>query len=209
MMRRFGMGTPQVIVAVAVLAIGGGAWALVGRSDSADAKPKLPEELSVESLKKQITEGEGRIGETMRKTFQRDDLTDEQRRLAGRNMRRVWTDMMDERIDAYNNAPEDQKEAVLDKQIDEFIERMERMREDRARRQKEREASGEEPETDEQRRERFRSYRGSQTREQRKSRSEARSPDESARRMAYMMTARKRMQERGIEMPGGSHGRGH
>lgn len=207
MMRRFGMSTPQTIVAVAVLVIGGSVWALVGRSESANAKPKLPEELSVDALKKQMTEGQGRIGETMRNVFGRDDLTDEQRRQARRNMRRVWTDITDERIEAYNTAPEDQKQAVLDEQIDDFVERMERMREERARRQEEREKSGEEPATDEQRRERFRRYAGNQTRTQRKSRSESRSPDDSARRMAYRQTVRKRMQERGIETPRGRGGR--
>ncbi len=204
-MRRRALGTIQITVGVA--AVAGAAWVLVARSDSpTPQKPSLPEELSVASLKKQIEEGSGKIGETMRSTFQREDLTDEQRRQAGRNMRRVMMDMMDKNISEYHDAPEDGKQAVLDRQIDDFTERMKEMQERRAQRERERAADGEEPESEEQRRERFRSRMGSQTREQRKARSESSDPDKMAQRMGYMQAMRKRMQERGIEMPGRGHG---
>jgi hypothetical protein len=66
----------------------------------------------------------GAIWERMRD----QNLTDEERERLHENMRTLMMEGMEERIDEYENAPEDQKEAVLDKQIDEWVARREEWR---------------------------------------------------------------------------------
>jgi hypothetical protein len=148
--------------------------------------------------------------------FDREDLTDEQRQQAFRNMRQVWEVELDRNVDTwYAAATAEEKTAVLDEQIDRFRKRMEdwrKQREEWEKRRKERErrraeegrnANANESDDSPRRRwgERFR------TREGRKEMSEGRDPDKSARRMAYFAAVMARMKERGIEMPMGP-GRG-
>jgi hypothetical protein len=150
----------------------------------------------------------------MRDTFEREDLSDEQRQQARRNMREVFRSMMGERVGEYLDAPPDDKVAVLDRHIDEWTKRMDDWRKQRERRRAEREQQGQDGDSaeEQQRREHWR--RGMGSTEQRKARSESRSPDETARRMVYFSAMRQRMQERGIESPmgrgrgGGGQGRG-
>lgn len=209
-MNTLGFGTPQMIGAAAagVVIITGAVWGFASWSNGDEEKSIVPKELSAAVLAEQAKTDPRKLGETMRETFRRDDLTDEQRDEVRRNMRQAWTGVMDERVDDYFAAAPEDREAILDKQIDEMQERMTGWAERRKEREREREArdnqDGEQDKADQERRRR---WRGPQTRAQRKSRSESRDPDKSARRSAYFSAIRKRAQARGVEM-GGPGGRG-
>lgn len=217
------LGKPKIIVVqvAVVLAIAGGVWGYSAWSGDASSEANaVPPELTVEALKTQMDDP-GKMMQTMRQTMRRDDLTDEQRAEVRRNMREVWQSTMDERVDEYfAAATEKDKNVVLDRQIDEFQERMkewETRRQEREReREREREARGRDGDADgqqttesrDERRRQWRRFAGSQTREQRKARSESRDPDRTARWMVYFTAMRKRASERGVEMRWGPHTRG-
>ncbi len=172
-----------------------------GCSDSGK-KPgvELPEELTVEKLREVAKEQPHLARASVREAMRSEELTEEQKRAVMRNARRVMMERIGERIDEYENAPEDQKEAVLDRHIDEFAKMREQWAKDREARRKEREANGE---TEEQQRESMRwRFTGGQTRGQRKARSESRNPEASVRRISYFQKMRSRAEARGIEMPG-------
>ena len=208
-MKTLGFGTPKAIAAAVggVAIVTGAVWG-VARWPAVNHQPDptiVPKELSAEALTEQAKTDPAKLGETMRETFRRDDLSDEQRDQIRSNMRQAWTGMIDDRVDQYfATAPED-RDAFLDKQIDEWQSRMKEWEERRRQRERERQAGdqqnggGDEQAQAERNR---RGWRGPQTREQRKVRSESRDPDESARRAAYFSAIRKRAQVRGIEMPG-------
>ncbi len=195
-----------------VVVFGGAVWAVVGRTaDDSDNPLHLPDELTTAALKKKAAEDPAAVGRTIMNTFDRDDLSDEQRRAVRRSVREVFMSQIDKRVDEYFAASEDEKLAVLDRQIDEWQVQSAKMREMWAERRRQREArrkeSGEDSSQDGRRR------WGPQNRGERKARSESRDPDKSARRMAYFQAARSRASERGIQMPGrrggpGGSGRG-
>ena len=182
-----------VVIAVGSLAVVGGAWALFGGSTEAESPTGLPVELSVASLQKKVKDP-SQLRDTMRESFRRDDLTDEQRRELRGNMREVWTSALNERVDEYYDVPESKREAMLDRHIDEMAERM---AEWEARR-REREAERKDGASEDRGRPRF----ASATRQERKQRSESRNPDQSARAMVYFNNLRARAADRGITMPG-------
>ncbi len=203
-MNRFGWSLPQVagIAVIGTIVLGGGVWALVGGSAD-DGGPDLPQELTKEFIAAQAKENPGKLATTLMDTMDREDLTPEQRRAARQNMREVWQKEMDKNVNEYFDAEnEEQKNAILDRQLDEFMVRMQDMRKAFEERRAQREQNGERNEADEEarRRESGRRWMG-QTAEERKERSESRNPDDSARRMAYMSAMMKRGQQRGIEMP--------
>lgn len=190
-----------VVTTVAVLALGGTGWALM--RSGAPAGPAIPSELSVDALKAQAKEDPGKMMGTIRETMRRDDLTDEQRRQIGENMRKVWEDTMQERVDEYYAAAGDEeRKQILDRQIDEFEERRKEWQARRAEEEKKGGKDGAQGGP-------FAGGPGSQTREERKERAESRNPDQMARQMAYFSAMRQRMGERGIKAPSfGPGGRG-
>jgi hypothetical protein len=216
-MNRKAMATTQVAAGVvgAMVLVSGAAWGLFSSEESKG--PKVPENLTVESIKQKIVEDSGAAMRTVRETMENEELTDEERRAARRNIGRAWMELMDERITEYENAgTEEEKNAVLDRQIDEFIENMKKMRESREERRKQRETerkeNGQEDMTDaeraERRQERMKQRMGA-TKGERKARSESRSAESMARRANYFKSMRQRAEQRGIEMPryGGRGGR--
>lgn len=215
-MKTLGFGSPKTIGAAAagVAIVTGAVWGLASWSTGGQEKSIVPNELSATVLAEQAKTDPRKLGETMRETFRRDDLTDEQRAEVRRNMRQAWTGVIDERVDEYFAAAPEDRDVLLDTQIDEWQERMKGWAERRKEREREREArdrqNGELGEQEKADQERRRRWRGSQTRAQRKSRSESRDPDKSARRSAYFSAVQKRAKARGIEMsgPGGRGPRG-
>ena len=190
-----------------LIVVGGLTWAWQA-SSSKDTQAGLPEELSLAALKAKSTQPD-QLRETMRQLQDRQDLTDEQRLQVRQNMGEVFRSMMDERVSEYFAATAEDKNAVLDRHIDQFQEQMQRWREQREQRKQE----GQEGQEHNQEawRERMRQWQGGDNPQQRKERSESRSPDETARRMAYFGAIRQRMTERGIEPqwgggPGGRWG---
>jgi hypothetical protein len=191
---------PLIIGSFALLLVVVGiGWALSGGTED-EPKSTLPEELSVESLKAKAEEDPGKLREAFE---QRDseDLTEEQRRELRQNLREVRRSMMDTRVDEYFAAAEEDRQAILDRHIDEFRERMKEWEQRRRERQERREQ-------DRERRRGPPDWARSQTREERKTQSESRDPDDMARHMAYMTAMRQRMSERGIEDPRGRGGPG-
>jgi len=179
-----------VAAAAAVLAV-----TVLNRSDETG----LPEEFSVEALQTASDDPAG-MRQRMRQALGRDDLTDQQRAQLRRNMREVRQTQMNRRLDEYFLATGAQREAVLDRHLDEMLSRM------RQRQQQPDRPPGERfgRRADDSRGAARRGPDGRRnppTREQRKQRSESRNPDMMARRMAYMTAMRQRAQERGIEMP--------
>jgi len=208
-MRELGLGKPLVLWSIVggVVVLGGAVWVFVGGATKDSANPlHLPENLTTAALKKKAAEDPVAVGRTIMSTFDRDDLTAEQRRAVRRSAREVFMSQIDKRVDEYFAASEDEKLAVLDRQIDEWQARSAKMQEMWAERRRQREARRKENGDDspQDRRGRF----GGQNREERKARSENRDPDKGARRMAYFQAARSRASERGIQMPGGRGGPG-
>ena len=141
-------------------------------------------------------------GDIMKK-MRSDELTDEERDELRHNVRQVWRDRMDEAMTEYFTAPEDEKVAILDRQIDKWMamrKRMEEMRE-------------EDPPTEEEEqrwRERMRS-RTFPDYAERKERYESGQSEDRSRMMTYMMAAQQRAEARGLDMGSsrwGGRGRG-
>lgn len=182
----------------AVAAVGATLFSLQGEVKS---ESDLPDEFSVESLKARVgNQQQGRAA--FRDLLGRDDLTDEQRRKAMRNMRELRRDRMVDRVNEYFDAAEEDKNVVLDDHIAEFQRRMAEWAERR----------NDEDRPSEEEREAMRNLFRSRNQAERKNDSESRNPDESARSMAYRDAMRSRMQQRGIQMPtrrgGGGRGGG-
>ena len=136
--------------------------------------------------------------------WQGEDLTEEERELLGNNMRTIWMEHMNERAEEYFAASDEEKVAILDRQIDEFTEFGNRMREYRESQQDEEEEEDEEER--ERRREEMRRRWRSPSKEERKERMVETNPDQQA-KMIYMFTKmRERAQERGIDMGWGRGG---
>lgn len=187
-----------IIVGGLTVVLGGSVWG-VSRKNAGPRQPELPKELTVASLKAGAA-NPGQAMDTMRAAMEREDLTDEQRRQARQNMREVFESAINDRVNEYYTASEEEKVAVLDKHIDE----MAAWRAEWEKRQAEREKD--------QNREGGRGMGpggpGSSTREERKEQSESRNPDQMAQRMAYFMALQGRATQRGISMPWGGGGRG-
>ena len=194
-------GKTLLTLALVLLPIGGAvAWY---RHDPDASKPSLlPKELSVESLKAASEKPETMMA-TMRDSFRREDLTDEQRRELRRNMREVWRARTKERVDEYFNASQDEADAVLDRHIDEFASSMKAMRAAREERQKVPQKDGAPAD-----RQNGRQRMGSRSQQDRKQSSESRNPDETARAMLYFNNLQVRASQRGIQLPGRGGGRG-
>ncbi|MCH7592647.1 MAG: hypothetical protein IH989_07710 [Planctomycetes bacterium] len=194
-------GKTVLTLALVLLPIGGAvAWY---RHDPDASKPSLlPKELSVDSLRAAGDKPETMMA-TLRDSFRRDDLTDEQRRELRRNMREVWRSRTTERVNEYFNAPSDEADAVLDRHIDELVSSMQAMRTAREERQKVTKQDGSQAD-----RRNGRGRMGSRSRQDRKQSSESRNPDETARAMLYFNNLRARATDRGIQIPGRGGGRG-
>ena len=187
-------GKTVLTLALVLLPIGGAvAWY---RHDPDASKPSLlPKELSVESLRAAGDQPETMMA-TLRDSFRRDDLTDEQRRELRRNLREVWRSRMTEHVNEYFGAAPDEADAVLDRHIDELVSSVQAMRAARQERQKVRKQDESQTE-----RQNWRQRMGSRSQQDRKQSSESRNPDEAARAMLYFNNLRARAADRGIEFP--------
>jgi hypothetical protein len=136
------------------------------------------------------------------------DLTDAQRDLMRRNMMEIMEGEMDRRINEYWAAPESDRQAVLDKHIDEMVERapkwMEAMRKMReAEREKEKDANSNGDGSNGNGGERRRGGwgRGGFSKEQQRQRVEGRTAESQMKRMSYMAAAWARANDRGVRLP--------
>ncbi len=138
--------------------------------------------------------------DTIFERMRSDDLTDDQRQKLRENMGRLMQEDMERKVDEYTSAPESEKEAIMDKHIDEFMEFRDKMREYR-------EKHKDDPEMEKEREER-RKNRQRPTTQQRKERMESRNPETMAKMMRYWPKMMARAKERGVEMGWGRGGRG-
>jgi hypothetical protein len=187
-----------LLIGGATCALGAGTWVMVARSGSAaNAGTPVPAEFSKEALKAKMAEGPGGF-EVMRDAMEREDLTEEQRRQIGENARSVFRERMEAAVNEYFSAQtEEEKNAALDRQIDQFQNRpqpTEEQRKEREKRREERRAEG--------------GARPEPTQQERKERSESRNPDQMARQMAFFAAVRDRATQRGITLPQGQGGPG-
>lgn len=141
-----------------------------------------------------------------------EKLTEEERRKLGESMRATWEAEMKKRLDEYFDADPAERDAILDKHIDEMEEFRKYMDERRAKEEEEAKAEGKTDEEIEKEREKerdkWRDRMRSKSREERKADSETRDPNQMAKQMAYWSAMRKQMEKRGIKMPFGPGGRG-
>jgi hypothetical protein len=188
------IGSIVAVVLATGLAFGG--YHLLSRNAGTDP---LVDAYSPDKLKS-LAGQPGALREHMRSLRDRDNLTDEQRRQIRENMRETFRSMMDERANEYFNAPDDKKDEVLDRHLDEFEQRRREWEAERARDRNgpERPPADGPPRDGARRRGPFNS-----TPAERKARSESRSPDQRAKHMAYHRALRKRAEERGINLPFG------
>jgi len=185
-----------LIASAGILVAGAAVWGLSGRPE-VRSEIDMPKGLSAEEIKQQAVTDPGRLRETVREAARNENLTDAQRRQLAGNMREAWRSGMNERVTEYVNAPDDEKDAVLDKHLDEMQARWKEWEKRREEEDKKGEESG---------REDFRRLFGERSQQDRKADSESRNPDEMARGMAYFNALRSRAAERGIPMPRGPRG---
>ncbi|MBN1488448.1 MAG: hypothetical protein JXA69_00905 [Phycisphaerae bacterium] len=218
-----------LLSAAGILVLGGGAWGVVALTSG--PKSTLPEDLSVNALKAKAAEDPGKVFERVHDAMRREDLTEEQQHELRENAREVMDAQIEQRLDEYFVASQDQRKMILDRQLDEMQSRMKEWQQRRTERERDGAPQGERPRPSgaapaaepgspgttpqarpgpDDRSGRFGDRRGPPTQEQRKMRSESRDPDQRARRMAYFTALRKRAEERGIQMPffGGGPGGG-
>jgi len=221
--------TMGIAAAGVLLVLGGTVWAVVAWVGG-DGRPDVPKELTVASLQAQANDP-AKIAQTMRETLERKDLTEEQRREVGHNVRQVFEAEVEKSMDEYFTAPPEQKTVVIDRQLDRLQQAMKVMEPLRAQGWGRGGPGGASPDGrpgpradgqngpppggpggppgqgNEARRQDGQNHgpggwRGRMsTPEGRKQMSESRDPDRMARRMAYFGAILSRAKERGIEMP--------
>ncbi|MHC5109954.1 MAG: hypothetical protein ACYTHJ_08760 [Planctomycetota bacterium] len=194
--------TFMILCVVSGLGLGGGAWALFGRPAEAQPGADVPQQFSVENIKKSMDEPEQMV-----KTFnsmRNDELTEEQRQAARKNMGLAFREMLNESVDEYFNADVADRNDVLDAHLDEWIAKRENWK--NAWEKQKKEDGNEESESE--RREDWRKKMASRSTQERKEWSESQNPDQMARVMTYFTAMRMRASARGIDMGWGRGGGG-
>lgn len=190
----------NIIIATGVFVVMGG---LVVATMVAQSAPDADteEKFSIAKLRAENA-GPGQMRQAFREMMRNDELTDEQRRKAAREMRGARRSEMMERVQEYFDAAEEDKNVVLDDHIAAFQRRMAEWEKRRAEEDRERPTEEE--------RQAMRNLFRNRSQAERKADSESRNPDQTAQTMAYFTALRGRMSERGISMPrrGGPGGRG-
>ena len=201
------------IVGVVLAGLAGGAWGVVHFSgrEPIETGPAIPDEYSVEKMRAALKEQPGPQWDKVREFWERQDLSDEQREKIWENWRQVQDEQEDAKMNEYFSATPEEREKILDREIDEREARRKEMEAQWAKDEAVRESRREEDEkTREKRREEWAKRMGGQTQAERKTRSESRDPDKRAQRNAFRDAMHSRMAARGIEPPRGGRwgGRG-
>lgn len=188
------------LIGVILAALGGGAWGVAHYSNSApaDTGPAIPDEYSVAKIKAAMKDDPKTRGDKMREFMERKDLTDEQREKIGDNLRQAFEEEMDNRVNEYFAAKPEDRDAILDKQIDEMEQRRKDFEARREQEEKDAKKADDEKERDK-RREEWRKREASKSQTQRKSDFESRDPDKRAQRASYFRAVQARMAARGIQ----------
>lgn len=215
-----------ILSAVAVLLVGGGAWGLTAYARH--KRSAVPKEFTAVALKNE--QDPGKMFEKVHQAMERTDLTDQQKHAIRENAHDAMESRMEARMNEYFQASGAQKQAVLDRHLNEMVVRMKEMEKRRAEWQAKNgtfqlaggpgggppwmrggqggPAAG--PGSNGQAAggaggDRRGGNSGDSQRDRRKQWTESRDPDQHARRMAYFTAMQQRAKQRGIEMP--FHGR--
>lgn len=204
-----------IIGGVALVGLAGGGWAVASHF-----KSEPQEQVAIAIPKDATMEERVAVMDKFREQMRDEKLTEEQRRKLGESMRATWENEMQKRVDEYFTADPAERDAILDKHIDEMEEFRKYMDDRREKEEQEAkdkaaaegksedEAKEDEEKDREKEREKWRDRMKSRSREERKADSETRNPNQMAQRMAYFSAMRKQMEKRGIKMPFGPGGRG-
>ncbi|HOW18629.1 MAG TPA: hypothetical protein PLC79_06295, partial [Phycisphaerae bacterium] len=168
--------------------------------------------------------------ETVHEAMSRPGLTEEQRHELWQSARTAMEAQLDKRIDEYFAASDSQKQVILDRQIDEMQSRMKEWQQRRAQWEQQGRPGAARPDGGPRGGGSAASGGGSgggpgaapaaggppggprdgrhgpPSREERMRHTQARNPDQAARRLAYFTALRKRAEQRGIQMPFGPPG---
>jgi hypothetical protein len=213
-----------LLVPAAILVLGASVWGVAALAKG--KKTTLPKEFSVAALKA-VSADPGKVFARVHEAMNRTDLTDQQRHELHENVHQVMEAQMNERLDEYFKAPASDRQAILDRQLDEMQAHMREMQQ--------RYGQSGRPNRGDDRRQNgpgdagpaatgtggpnvaggpngagggpgqgwHDRHHGPSTRQERKLHSESHDPDQRAQMMAYRTALRKRAQERGIQMPFG------
>ncbi len=214
--------TIVVLVAASLLVLGGAAFGVVSLVKA--RRSAVPAEFTIAALKADAKDPH-KMFEKVHEAMSRPELSDQQREAIHDNARAVMEAQMDVRMNAYFAAPQAQRKAIIDRDLDEMQARMKEWQQRRPRDESGR-APGDRPQGSARRdaqapgspppgggpqADRRGGPRGdhNSTPQERKTRSESRDPDKTARRTAYFTAMRQRAEERGIQMPFRGGGPGH
>ncbi|HRX85188.1 MAG TPA: hypothetical protein P5572_09235 [Phycisphaerae bacterium] len=212
------------------VAIGGTALVIVGAGTyMARATLFPPQDAADKLLAEMKNSPEDQRFENMRAMREKaGQLSDEERDKLREGMHAMFQEEMDARITAYENASDEEKVALLDKQIDEMVARRAEWEKRRAEREAERAKAGQgggqgnggqpgagpgaggPPADGNAARGEGRGpgRRGPQSVQERKQREESRNADNDVRRIRYFRALRERAQKRGVDMGRGPWGGG-
>lgn len=170
-----------------LIVAGGAAWTIWKVPAKEEQDVPVPVAFDEESIRQKFNKPEEIT--KLYSSAQYEALTDEQRRQVDRNKARAYSQMVQDRVDEYFEAGDADREAILDRHLDEFTGQMDRHKK-----------TGE---AEEQPWPQTRKLpKNTLSRQERKAKSELANPDRMARLMAYKMAIIKRAQARGIDLPG-------
>ena len=218
-----------IIATAAILALGGGVWGVVAMTGG--KKSSLPKEL--QNAIKADANDPGKLMATAWAAAEKGNLTEAQRHELFHSVHTAMDEQMNKRIETYFAAAPADRNAILDRDIDEMQTRMKDWQKNHppgSQDPNHRGFGGNRPGGPGQPNAAgtgttgananpggppggppgggFGDRHGPPTREQRKDHFESRNPDEHARRMAYFNALHARAQQRGIQLPMGPRGGG-
>lgn len=172
-----------ILISAGLVAAGGAAWSLWD-GVSKEEGVAVPEAFSVESMKANMNKPENMTVRRLSSKYQ--ELTDEQRRQVRQNKDQAFREIVQDHVDEYFAAGDEDRDAIMDRHLEEIMEQWE---------QKKSDAEDQQPE----------SRKGASqvwSRQERKEKSESADPDRMAQWGAYKTAMMKRAQARGMVWSG-------
>ncbi|MCP4247730.1 MAG: hypothetical protein GY778_11835 [bacterium] len=177
----------RILLVGALIAAGGAAWVLLDEPAKEDEGTRVPAAFTAQNIKQKINQP----GEMTRlfSSTQFRELTDEERRQVGQNKAKAYWQMFEDRVDAYFAADEREREAMLDRHLDELT----AQKAQKAQKGKvDKPQQGQHP----------KGRKPPMSKQDRKAKSESANPDQMARMAAYKTALVSRARARGINLGG-------
>jgi hypothetical protein len=175
--------TLTALTLLVTVALGALLW-----SRTRDTTPAVPEAFTVDNIRARTDQPA-----EMKRLFDSEEyktLTPEQRQVVHKNKAEAYGSKTRAKVDEYSNAPPDQRNAILDRHIDELLEQI-----------RQKKAAAESEDARAAGKDKGKGGGKNWTREQMKAKSESTSPDDMARIMAYKAAMDQRMRARGLQWP--------